>query len=896
MIDQDPVIPTTQVQLTRTLDTLYGGSLPDDCLHAIINHLRKDYSELYNLLFVSKFFFSAAVRHLYKNQPSPYSRNKLKLQKFYSILFVSFLQERVMESMAISGNDKTPAQIVEEVLKKFGLELVVPYQPSGISFLQNMYGPISFYNEIECDPNSLSPLTIDYSKLFRKLSIGQIDRRKIFMLRISPESNDDNDTQEHGIIEKVTSGVFTTLQLAIIDMWVHYNHSYISWVSFEPSIANKFLPHATKLSNLETLDLYRRDTLTDTDLKDTVSFITRNQLTFRHKIPLNVLSWDKWKCPELNNTDFAIEAIDKNTYISSLRSRQNTILQQMRPILAIYEAVMRPSILRVNHIPNFYNLSQNIEVDRLVELYDCHIHRVDMGESEMRGKFLQNCSNLRTLEICVDHQGAFSWATQERVLSLGTPPLMRLEKLKIVWSTVCHAAIMALNDAVNIFSSSLREVSVEFNSDGDFVSSRGYVANVQILRSLQLNRLTAGNTIGNFRSLVPNLSRMEIKLIHASINVGSLDFCPNLEHLVIKFGREPIFAASRPQGDEPTTLPEEPGVNLDHNWKIPVIVSTLFPAWNLPKLKSLRLQDRAAMRFDFASLPTMQKLESLSICTGFRNCHSKEEIYGYMARQCKILSDSTSTSSVDDQNNQHGIFGPYSNMDWTLPNLSAISIEGMPSSVFCLEYLRLFPALESIRLVWNGIPKVLHRGPIPIQKIMNPIGSFTNECAFNDKPIMQSQLKKIELYGDWKMTILDLTSLLKVYAPFLRGFYGGRLELHDSDGVYGLFESVNRVWNMNMECDIQQSQQDELHLTGSTLGYSYPTRRHLKISAQGEPLTDIETEKIGMKEVNNADFQICKDLGMITYHRELRRYRPQHLIGVKDYKILEGEKALRKKD
>ncbi|KAF9428269.1 hypothetical protein BGZ76_001993 [Entomortierella beljakovae] len=558
----------------------FQGQLTYECFYLIIEYLSTDLSTLHSLLLVNKFFFNATVRHLYKHLPIKKGYEDTiddsRLQKLLLTVFVSFLQARVLESMNTLVNEETPYQIVIEMLGTFGLELNGSYQPSGISFLQQLYGQSSIYNGIKCDNNHFSPLTIDYSKLFTGFLQEHIKKQNLFRISNLLSCQDDGDKEIQSEIDQSSNGdvqssngnnedigddddnddgddseddeddvdygddgyvgYFSTLDLAIFDMWIHYNYRYVTALTFDTDAAHLFLPYATKLSALKILHMDRDGTPTDTEVQNTVSFITKNQTTFSWKDPLLILHWDEWDLPKYSTGIIPIEATDYNSYVSALKVHRDDILGHMMPTLAFYEAVRRPSILRVHNIPNFYNLAQNIETDRLIELHDNDHFRYDMGENKSMGNFLQRCSNLRRLELNVEHQESFSWASQHCQLKSGVP-LMKLEELEIKTKSACHAAIMAFNNAMEIFPSTLKSVSLVNDYVDQGLRRPNFIENIRTLRSLQLQRFTSSNTIGNFPTLIPNLTHLYICLsFFTSINIGSFTNCPNLEHLEIAFG------------------------------------------------------------------------------------------------------------------------------------------------------------------------------------------------------------------------------------------------------------------------------------------------------------------------------------------------------------------------
>ncbi|KAF9433326.1 hypothetical protein BGZ76_009608 [Entomortierella beljakovae] len=764
--------------------------------------------------------------------------------------------EQVKEVMDIPGNNKNPSQILDEILMKFGLELNLPYQPCGITFHQHIYthGLSDKYTRLMYDTSySFSTMTIDYSKLHTKLVLDEIGNLALFKMREVPKRlgrggcrATAQDLKTHDVIENVSS-----LELAIIDMWIHYNSDYITELTFVTKVAHKFLPYATKLSKLAVLFMERSDELDYSDLQDAISFIVQNQSTFPWKSPIHVREWDEWPIPMYGDDPIVIDATDHGSYISALKLARDTILEHTKPTIMIYEAVESPLVLRLNDIPNFYNLAQNIMTDNLIELYDNDPFRFDVGEGESMGKFLQRCSNLKKLAITVNHHEAFLWATQQCQPRSGMP-LMQLEELEIGWDSVYHASIMALNEAMSVFFMSLKKVTLcttdngEYNL-GDCFIIPTYAENAWTLRSLQLQHLPSANTIGNFPTLIPYLTHLKINLpTVSSINIGALDNCPNLEELQIEFGRAKYFGRRTQEVEEPVAIPES-DVMLDLNWRHLEVEHSLFPLWNLPKLKLLILKSMAAMRFDFASLPLMQRLQTLHL-SAVHDSFSNQDIQEYFIRQCKIPQDADSSPAIGNLGPQIGVFGLYSCQEWSLPCLSKIQIEGPPCVAFCLDYLRLFPSLKSLTLMQHTAnPIELHRNLNLGLMNLNPVYPTSEAYVLNDKPFLESQLEEFTLMGKWIISQYALTSLLSVYAPFMRKFFANRLQCSETGNIYGLLKAFNQAGEINkVYCDRVSLGNESLVQTPSANNASLPGQQLMSVTLNGNQMIQLKT--LGFQE------------------------------------------------
>ncbi|KAF9426001.1 hypothetical protein BGZ76_002982 [Entomortierella beljakovae] len=862
MNDKDHEILTTQddlVQTFQTLDLYCARTLPDDCIHTIIDQLRSDRKGLHNLLFVNKFFFKIAIRHLYRYHDPIDDYEWHRKRKQVLVILVSFLQQRIMESMDAPGSDRSHLEIVEEILDKFGLELNldVPYQPSGIAFLQQLYGSTSNHNDIECDPSSFSPLTMDYSKLSTDFQKDKVAVVGLFRLKYK-DSFDQSESQHFRQLQDIW-GV-NPLDPAIFDMWIYYNSASITKLEFGTRFAYRFLPYATKLSGLETLSLEGAERMVESEFEDAASFIRQNQLAFPWKTPLKVLSFDEHQLRSRSERP-VINATNHHSYISNMKVCRSKILQHIRPIITIYEAIESPSVLRVHSIPDFYNLAQNIRTERLIELYDNDRYRFEMGEIESMRRFIQRCTKLRKLAITISHPEAFPWATPSCHGNLENLPI-ELEDLDIAWESSCFAAIMAFNEAIRIFPR-LKSVTLVNANHDNWYTIPTFVSNISTLRALQLQHITSATTICNFTTLIPNLTSLTIVLRGvSSINIGSLSYLQNLEYLTIGITMD-YHDKYRPSGEEPTTLPE-PDVLLDPGWKQLEEDLSLFPEWNLPKLKSLILRWLAATRFDFASLLTMPRLEKLVL--GGNPNSNNENILDYLCRQCKIPIDVSSISSL--KSLQFRVFEKYLTRELSLASLTQIYLSGVSCAMFCLEYLRYLPGLKSLELyrALSIPPMELYSKPDLILSNSNVIAADSGVHILNDKIFEESQLESIRFIGQWRMSSQDLISLLSVYAPFLKFFTADTLQCRDSRGLYSVIKAINQADLKNDVFGGINSQVDVASAPNLNLGGEKLPGRQLVDVKLGGRITAEEAKDLGITRIREGDVGLYRAQQVRIYY------------------------------
>ncbi|KAF9434338.1 hypothetical protein BGZ76_008196 [Entomortierella beljakovae] len=705
-------------------------------------------------------------------------------------------------------------------------------------------------------------------------------------------------------------------------MWICYNYDTITSLSMDTSKAHRFIPYAAKLVNLQTIHLSREITLLDRDLEDTLTFITLHQSMFPMKEPLHfefAQGWDH----KLSDEGMFEQTMDLELYIARRREFRDWNLQYMRPMVEIIEAVKKPDVLQVHNVPRFYNLAENIDTGRLVELHDSDQDRYDVGEREAMEAFLRRSVNIRTLRLGVSHHDAFSWTVQKKSAEL-CEPLMKVVDLEISSDQVYHAAIRAFNDAMMAFASSLRTVKLRHVIDYREHKLPYVSRNLMTLRSLQLQRIPLANVVGVFPSMLPNLTSLKIILDHAlSINVGDFSTCPNLEEFELEFGYDDN-SERRPDGEEPTELPLD-GQIINADWRQAKIDYTLFPIWNMPKLKSLKLEKMAAMRFDFASLPSMQNLEKFHIRAGPKSTYP-QYIYDYLIRQHKIPLDSqptttttttttttgtttTSTASTTpvEINNTldkpFGIFGSYSYKKWTLPKLTFMYMVGPPSATFCLEYLRLFPKLEKLLLFDPGYPVEFYRNPMTVDassKYDTPSLQGYDPTAemFDNTPLMESQLTEIILTNTWIMTGADLFSLLTTYAPHLEKLTVTLLQ-KDGDNGYRFLEVFNDVDNNNNVFGIEDgstgsssgstvSQQDS---DGNmSMSRMLPGQRLAYVKCR-YTIRDRELKELGYKMIELHERVLYKKKGFRIYEIWEVLYVRQ-----RDFEQIENEKKLQAKE
>ncbi|KAF9429039.1 hypothetical protein BGZ76_001931 [Entomortierella beljakovae] len=298
-------------------------------------------------------------------------------------ILVSFLQARVQESISTPGNDKTPFQIADGVLERFGLKLNVPYQPSGIAFLQSNLNRIKEcrFDIVKVNPDIFSTMTVDYSRVNTVMWWHDVESPGLLGLRNSPsyltrdhtyvdnndevsydEDNSGEDNSDEDSSDEDNSDE-TTICESTIKMLVHYNHQYITEFTIWVDQIQELLPFASKFACLIRLNLWiAAESIANSDV--VVSFIKQNNSSFPMKKSLEVVFEDNW-LDQFKDVTFD-DDWDHATFISEIqltRGKMSEIAEQMMSIIL----ATKPSKLKVDAIPSFYKLAEDLETDQLIQ-------------------------------------------------------------------------------------------------------------------------------------------------------------------------------------------------------------------------------------------------------------------------------------------------------------------------------------------------------------------------------------------------------------------------------------------------------------------------------------------------------------------------------------------------
>ncbi|KAG0285957.1 hypothetical protein BGZ98_005274, partial [Dissophora globulifera] len=579
--------------------------------------------------------------------------------------------------------------------------------------------------------------------------------------------DDSDDDAEHSLEQQLEMSYKSRLGDAVEFLLLHYNFDCITSFTFHMSESASYLALAPKMAKLQRLSLGRESAMPSSSVNNTVLFIQQNQAAFPRKPRLDLELLYGWHVfdddafeEDTSENPLYFSALElsvvEGLQLSKIRKMRERFFRHMRHMITLYEAVGRPRAIRVAKLPLFYEHSQGIDLDGLLEFDDTEIDRIDHGEGPAMEAFFRRCNSLRELRLRVDSHSLFSWAAVEAMHATGLNPstlgiltpkpsitaississtplthghqrqssstsiLKRLQTLELYTQSPYRFGIHALNDAMVAFTDSLRSVKLQciqtyqrprINTTEDVVLYRNPVHMRRAHRSLRLYSVPWANTIGNWPRPLPQLQTLTIYFVSvASVDIGSLDQCHNLRELEIQYGDvkqdelRPGDINGIPGADlKETELPsdiESVRQLMDIRYQQADLNFALFPKWNLPRLRVLLLDDLPALRFDFASLETMPSLVELRLTvsktvTALQTVHDSQD-----------LKNTAWEQKQKQMQRRNTLF-----KRWSLPALKTVAIEGAPATMFYLDWLKSCPSLENLTLSFAGKRQYLQRRP-----------------------------------------------------------------------------------------------------------------------------------------------------------------------------------------
>lgn len=785
--------------------------LPNECLYLIVHHLRDDLRTLHTLLFVSRFFFHAALPVLMDNPFDNWDMNSFSPRSSTNQdkLFALFLASLLHHQQELTGEDAA------SILAEFGLQLITPAK---VPFFESF---MTTTQEQEHDDGIIvprrNPMTVDYSKYltvlygFENARWYYIQHHQFVRLIEMPEHlqrgeedsddssetwetqdvNNGNNDDEHPVRLQLSSDYKDALFSNYNRLLLHYNVESITLISFHVSEALQYLPMATKLASLREIVLTRSQAMPDQHLQDTVTFIRTNRNAFPWKPCLRLKFSRGWSCNDMGE-------------FTSIAQSRTLVSSCMTALVELYRAVGEPEELDAHIIPEFYKTMEDVGTERLLQLSDSDNFRIDVGEGVDMEAFLRRCPRLHTLSLNIGHPFILSWAAREardradKHQQFDSPRtlLPRLDRLDLGSGRPYRFDIHALNDGMTAFSQTLTTVNMK-NSHGFRVNDQeeeAWFLDRDLDLSRQIRMAPHANTIGDWPFLLPQLRSLDIYIRCAgSLHVGSFDQCPNLEKLSLHYG----VVGSGPRAVEPND--QDPGHDVDPRRQAP-LDPRMFPKWILPKLKELMLWGAPAMLFNYDSLEAMPVLEKLMLAVDRKTDLQKRSqdiprlstytnrFYAPVPTGETAVTATTATTtgienatSVESFENSIGTGSVTSHGNdvwrgtWTLPMLKDLDLRGPPATAFTFDLLKRFPSLVSLFL------KLPYPGPY--QRL--PLVTFTPATAtelegdgddvvtikdilWGGEVNMMSKLEKLGINGPWVITAADLMTLLTEHAPFLK--------------------------------------------------------------------------------------------------------------------------------
>ncbi|KAG0356069.1 hypothetical protein BG005_005009 [Podila minutissima] len=515
------------------------------------------------------------------------------------------------------------------------------------------------------------------------------------------------------------------------------NHESLETICLDHFHSHRFLPMTDKFPSLKTLQLTRQGAYTQGWADDIVTFINAHHTAFPRKKRLRIEFTD--------DCDMGLVDWDPSAGTPEAMLERERRMNKGKLRIAFYKAIGDPSEMTATHCPGFYGMAGNIGVNSLIKFTDRDSYRLLYGEGSQQAVFWQRCMNLKILEVSVRDPGTFSWAI-EKSADGGSRRhsgnyLRNLKRLSICMDT----SLLVVDNAVVAFGQSLEYLKVSGRMPPQEISHET-LFNPQLVKNVR---------VGNWN--FPSLISLNLDLdTDSQIFLGRFDQCPCVEALSLRI-----------RSVKKIVVPIPPMEFID-----PVCPA---PVWKMPRLRSLRLYCKAALMFDFDSLDNMPALEVLVMVSAGDDQPIPDAYLQplslYRSRQGSPKTTEGAPSLGASKWKDH----------WNLPRLKTVHLEGPPSWVFCFQWLKGCPSLESIRLTTREGFQRLPLSTLSMNASKVPAGTLTrlqpkktdlenvDDSGFEQglAPLVGSKLQRITLQGPWVMSEHDLSKVLNIYAPNL---------------------------------------------------------------------------------------------------------------------------------
>ncbi|GJJ68033.1 hypothetical protein EMPS_00379 [Entomortierella parvispora] len=784
--------------------------LPNECFLVVVEYLAYDLRTLHSLLTVNRFFFHAALPWML-NRPFetwemdggrstfPTSREKLIVLLLSSALRHHHRQISETKETAAGDNHDSkyanPSENVrspiEKLLREFGLQLhsedLLSSHPLLLECLQESRNPsasnvprmtaeyYTFVNDFINQRQSLIKIKFEQFIRLRRVPFTMEDRfGDLGMDDMVLDIEDDDEDREEDFVhdlelqkrEDYHAEVLANLQRLLF----HCNAENITQVHWDMSKDSDFLrPLAKRMGSLKDLTVQWGSIVSDESIQAVVQFIQDHRAIFPNR-SFHLFMNTNWIHQILNYTLAGMAP-------SFIRAKME---QYIRPKMLLYAAQGQVTEMDGTFVMDFYDQvlqdNKSFQLHRLEAFADDDEYRqqfavaMSVPDHSPRQEFLKACSNLQRLRETISHRDMYAWAAlakrERRALetaaaatkmttkdsylylrhALPSAILPKLTDLTLISKTRYYDTIAAMNDALEAFSDTLRAFQVDApaqpeqdTENEDWIQSQ---ANPRCTGMLILNPL-------------PHLTYLCINCFSGLglDEIGPLTFqqCPVLETLCVRMGI-----------NEHDGMPRLDAIAGDSD-RLPW---SLFPRWDLPRLKSLSMIGTAALRFDYDSLETMTRLELLSL-----ECPYGHALENYLDRAPRLSTHLGIGDSMP----------RWTSRQWNLARLQSLEMSGLPALVFEFEWLEKMANLERIHLGIRENEYAIRGMPASQAESFNVLSGLGDRHLEVAK--RSSMLEEAFFAGPWIKTVDDMRTLAHyIQGPKLSTLCLQRIPVSSDDG------------------------------------------------------------------------------------------------------------------